>query len=503
MGGETTKRETVVRPRIIVVIRRFVFALVLTVLASSSAFLASNAFAQSAPPAPEPASPREAARTESPDASSPAPSAEPTHAPPEPPLIAPPPPAFTAKPSPAPIVEHPESSDGQTFDYDTSRLEPAGFPLIGGSSDIGVEFGAVGTLSKLGHGVHPYEWNMDLLVAISAKTNPDGKPELTQQNYLWQIDVPGLRGGTLRVNPAVSYINTINQGYFSLGNASSPNRPAVVNGESGRYFQYIDRNVMLRELTRIHLYRSFDLMVATTFRYEDPIAYAGSSLATDAAAGRIRGLRPLSVPMIGAGLIYDTRDNEYFPRSGSFYQMGLRGVQAFPLDAEVRYGALGTVFATYKPLGGPFVLAGRLLIDAQFGNVPFYDLYMGEPFHQDQVIGGSGGVRGVPEGRYLGRIKALANLELRAFFTQFRLFGQVFQLGGDILADTGRIWSDYTFAAPEDGTGIGLKWGVGGGLYLRWGQAGVFRIEAAYSPDAASENPSFPIGLYVQDGVMF
>jgi hypothetical protein len=31
----------------------------------------------------------------------------------------------------------------------------------------------------------------------------------------------------------------------------------------------------------------------------------------------------------------------------------------------------------------------------------------------------------------------------------------------------------------------------------------MLRIEAAYSPDAVSENPSFPIGLYVEDNVMF
>jgi hypothetical protein len=29
------------------------------------------------------------------------------------------------------------------------------------------------------------------------------------------------------------------------------------------------------------------------------------------------------------------------------------------------------------------------------------------------------------------------------------------------------------------------------------------RVEAAYSPDAASENPGFPIGIYVSDGLMF
>ena len=34
-------------------------------------------------------------------------------------------------------------------------------------------------------------------------------------------------------------------------------------------------------------------------------------------------------------------------------------------------------------------------------------------------------------------------------------------------------------------------------------QAAIFRIDAAYSPDAQAENPSFPVGLYVADGTMF
>jgi hypothetical protein len=44
---------------------------------------------------------------------------------------------------------------------------------------------------------------------------------------------------------------------------------------------------------------------------------------------------------------------------------------------------------------------------------------------------------------------------------------------------------------------------VGGGLFLQWGEAAIFRIEAAYSPDAVSENPKLPLGLYVSDGLMF
>jgi hypothetical protein len=142
-------------------------------------------------------------------------------------------------------------------------------------------------------------------------------------------------------------------------------------------------------------------------------------------------------------------------------------------------------------------------VDAEFGHVPFFDLFTGGPFHTTAMLGGSRAVRGVPDGRYLGELKAFGNLELRAMLVDFHVLGNPFHLGGDLLFDMGRTWTDYTFRAATDGHGIGLKWGAGGGGYLIWGQAAVFRIEAAYSPDAVAENPNFPIGIYVEDSVMF
>ena len=41
------------------------------------------------------------------------------------------------------------------------------------------------------------------------------------------------------------------------------------------------------------------------------------------------------------------------------------------------------------------------------------------------------------------------------------------------------------------------------GVFVVWGTAAVFRVEFAYSPDAVSVNPSFPIGVYAADSQMF
>jgi hypothetical protein len=402
----------------------------------------------------------------------------------------------------APDVEAPSS--GERLDYDTPRFEAAGFPLIGGNSDIGFEFGAVGTLTRLGGGARPYVYNMDLVLAASLKSGPDGT-EITQQNYLWQIDVPHVAGSGVRLNPAVSYSRTVNQGYFGLGNGSSAARPENIAGEPGRYFQFDEREARVRELTRVTLHPPWDLMIATTYRYAEPRAYAGSKLATDAASGDIHGYRDMSLGVLGIGILYDTRDNEYFPHSGSFHQIGVRAVGALPVSADVHYAALGAVLAKYVPLPGRFVAAFRGVLDAEFGNVPFFDLYTGGPFQTYTMIGGAQAIRGVPEGRYLGPLKAVANAELRAMLVDFRLLGQSFHLGGNLLFDTGRLWSKAVppLADRRDGTGVGLKWGAGGGAYLVWGQAAVFRVEAAYSPDAVSVNPKLPVGIYVADGVMF
>jgi outer membrane protein assembly factor BamA len=340
---------------------------------------------------------------------------------------------------------------------------------------------------------------MDFVAAISLKGGPTGE-EITQQSYQWNVDVPELFGGKVRLNPQLLYYRTVNQLYFGVGNASSAARPA---GTSARYFEFDDRQARFRELTRISLQGPVDLMIATTYRYEDPHPYADSKLANDAAAGAIRGARPASLFTGAVGFVYDTRDNEIFPRRGSYHHLGVRATGGLPASADVGYGGAGARLSTYVPLGGPAILALRGTADLEFGNVPVYDLYTGGVFLTDEMVGGSSSVRGVPDGRYSGLIKVFGNAELRALLVRVHLAGQQFRFGGNLLFDAGRLWSDYTFHARADGSGLGIKWGAGAGGYLQWGQAAVFRLEVAYSPDAASENPSLPLGIYVEDGVMF
>jgi Omp85 superfamily domain len=395
------------------------------------------------------------------------------------------------------------SSQSSTIDYKTPRTEIAGFPLISGNSDIGVQFGAVGTMTRFGGDIKPYRWNFDLLLSTAVKPGEG----FTQYGVRSNIDIPGLYEGRLRLNPAISFTRTTNLGYFGLGNASSDVVPPGTV-DSKRFFQFTLNEVLVRALARIHLDLPFDIVPLLIYRHESPTPYAGSKLAQDAvppAPGEkpvALGVQPLSLVSIGGGIIFDSRDNEFFPFRGHFHQIGAKFVEGFPFSADIRYGEQSTVLIWFTPIDDNIVWASRAVVDLEFGNVPFYDLFSGGPFKTQYMLGGSAGVRGVPIGRFLGKIKVLANQELRSILWNPHVFGQDFHIGAGAFFDVGRVWLDYTFDAPEDGSFPGLKWGAGIAGYLVWGRAAVFRVDIAGSPFARAIS-SIPFAFYVEDNLMF
>jgi hypothetical protein len=384
------------------------------------------------------------------------------------------------------------------------RYEFAGFPILGGNSDIGFQFGGAATLTRFYDDALPYRWNVDLLLSGSLKDDANGL-RLVQQSHVLRLDAPDLFGGRARLDARATYQRTINAGYYGLGNASTVG-PIVGGVSLGRRYQYVQDEAWLRNIGRFHTGTAVDVAVAANLRYEAPAVYSGSKLAEDLAPARgqaaVVGGQAALLGSATAGLIIDTRDNEFVTTSGIFYQLG---VAATAGSAErVAYGETSAVLAHYARLGGPFVFASRFFASLRFGRVPFYDLQQGGAFEAESLLGGDQGIRGVPQGRYAGLVKAVANVEIRATpFPRFHLFGERFRVGTTTFLDTGRVWDGYAAISAADGTSLGLKYGVGGGIFVQWGEAAIFRVEVAYSPDAVSENPGFPVGIYVSDGLMF
>ena len=397
-------------------------------------------------------------------------------------------------------ADGPPKLEAPTEKLDPERYELAGFPIVGGNSDIGLQFGGAATLTKFHDHVLPYLWNLDLLLSAAIKDDNNGL-RLTQQSHVLRLDAPDVWNGRLRLDARGSFQRTINQGYYGLGNASSA---ALPQGQTDpeRRFQYIQQEGRARIISRVHTGTKVDIALGANLRFEAPNTYDGSKLADDIAAGAVHGAGEMGLLGLNAGIFIDTRDSEFITRRGIFYQIGANATAG--TAESVGFGEVSAVLAHYAPLPGPFIFASRVIASAQFGNVPFYDMLQAGVFEPQYVLGGETGVRGVPNGRYAGLLKFISNTEIRSTpFPRFHLLGQRFLIGTTTFFDWGRVWNDYTRNPALDGNTLGLKYGVGGGLFLQWGEAAIFRIEAAYSPDAVAENPSLPVGIYVSDGAMF
>jgi outer membrane protein assembly factor BamA len=388
---------------------------------------------------------------------------------------------------------------------ETEHNEFAGAPILGGNTDIGFQIGVAATFTRVSPRYLPYRWKLDGLVSASIKGGPRGT-EVMQQSHDMRIDIPRAVDGKVRIMPGIFFERTVNAGYFGIGNAA----PAIANpdGSYGSRYQYVHRELRARVNLRTPLAGANSIMYGLTLRNVNPSTYAGSRLDLDSrriapdGAPYVRGLESLNHAILSGGLIYDTRDNEITPHKGAFDQYALRLGAATPTRAGVYYGGVNLIVRRYVPLGGPFVFAVRGLVDAMAGEVAFYDLSQGGAFIPLDLPGGAQGVRGVPNGRYQGLVKFVGNVELRVTHARFRLFGDEFRIGNNIFFDTGRVFTRY---GPDerDGKGLGLKYGVGAGVFVVWGTAAVFRVEFAYSPDAVAANPNFPIGIYAADGQMF
>jgi hypothetical protein len=144
------------------------------------------------------------------------------------------------------------------------------------------------------------------------------------------------------------------------------------------------------------------------------------------------------------------------------------------------------------PLGTERVtLAVRAVGDWMFGDVPFYELAR---FDDTFAVGGTTGVRGVPAQRYYGKLKAFGNVELRLEAVKFHALGKPLMLGFVPFFDGGRVWADTTAHPELDGHGVGLKYGVGGGVRVQSGSSFVIRADLAWSPDATPVSGYFSAG---------
>lgn len=382
---------------------------------------------------------------------------------------------------------------------DQNRREYGVLPALTYDSDLGFGLGAIGNITQFAPASAPFKWQLQFLVYMTLKESPDGGVEAPFHDYYLIYETPHLLDGLLRLRAKAGFGRYITAGYFGIGNASTMDDIQLENNK--RYYQYDKISPYANINARIPLARGdawkLDLFVEPTFSFNVINIYEGSRLQEDLAGDhgtltkdQLFGTEPHAHITGTAGVLWDSRNHEAAPSAGLLSQASVRGGGGIG-DQFAYFGINLEQRAFYSLWKEYLVLAGRVLFDNLFGQVPIYELPRFGGYQPDAATGGEKSIRGIPGQRFAGKVKLLANFELRSKFLPFTIVDQRFNLGGLAFFDAGRIFSDYQNREELDGSGLGLKTGVGGGLRLQWGEYFIVRCDFGYSPSEGTT------GLYI------
>ena len=404
----------------------------------------------------------------------------------------------------APTVAHgddaaqPEPSGDGTPGLRPNRDEFLPVPNVGGNSDTGVQLGVAGSYVRFREGYYPYRFRLDGVISASFKVDSRGL-RVVQQYHTVRIDLPQFPMRRVRLDVRADFLRLVDATWFGIGNATTVD-PRPVPPDAASANAYIAEHVRMSAGVRIKTDTPFELAFMTHTRYEFPDPYVASKLADDLRSGTVIGGESALLETLSAGIVVDTRDSEFMPRHGIFYQAGMAGT--IGAAESVRFGEGSATLTHFASLSRAFILGNRIIGSMKFGNVPYYELQQGGVFDPQYLVGGNGGVRGVRLGRYAGLVKAITNTDLRILpLPRLHVLSWSVLAGATVFFDAGRVWSDYSFHSPEDGSGLGLKYGTGAGVFFQWDEANLFRIDAAYSPDESGRG--FPVSFYFQSGFQF
>lgn len=178
------------------------------------------------------------------------------------------------------------------------------------------------------------------------------------------------------------------------------------------------------------------------------------------------------------GLTWDSRNNDWNPKRGGFYDISLAtgGPWAGGQDVWSRFNAS---FRNYQSLGTDrLVLAHELLAELQGGDVPLIAKgeFSGLVFRDG--VGGLDTGRGFFRRRFVGKRKLFTSAELRIEPFQIWLGPFSVEPGIKPFVDVAWVQEEGNAAFDE-----GLHLSGGAGLYLVWDEFEVIRVDFGVSPE--------------------
>lgn len=378
-----------------------------------------------------------------------------------------------------PAPTNAQQRDDRAGGPQTARIpkgwEISGVPALNFDADEGFGIGAAVELYNYGSGVLPYRFTIQPTLLITS----EGRRDLTVF-----FDAPALLGDGWRMTAFAGSERQLAQPYYGIGNATAYD--ASLERAPNSYFYRFGR-ARLRASTdfqrRIGRSSGRLLLGAGVGRSTFDITPYDSG--TTLLASQTGGQTPPATRtnFLRAGLLWDTRDQEIGPHRGTWAEALVQRVDK-GLGATDDFTRWTTTVRQYVPISSRLVFAQRLIAQGIEGNAPFDELAtIQSSFKQQEGLGGSGSIRGIPKDRYIGKALFVSNSELRWRALDFSLFGRQSFLAVSGFADAGRVWTDRFDASTMLSD---LHVGYGGGVRLGFGPSFIVATDVGHSSESTA-----------------
>ena len=349
--------------------------------------------------------------------------------------------------------------------------EFVGLPALNFSTDEGFGYGALLEAYNYGSGAQPYRFTIQPTLFFTTK----GRRDVTVF-----FDAPALLPNGWRLDGFAGREQELATPYYGRGNFTV--RDTTLSADPNPYFYTYGR-------TRLRLLGNVQRQIGrTSSRYLLGAGYA--SVQTDATPfdsgttflEQEQGGQPAprgTLAYVRAGLVWDTRDREIGPSSGWWSELLVQRVDN-ALGASHDYTRVTATARRYVPVTRRLTAAARLIAQQTTGDVPMYDLATVQAsYKQEEGLGGSKMLRGIPKNRVVGKGLALLNTELRWRVAEFSVRGKPAYVVASGFLDTGRVWEE---TIELDELTSGLWTGHGAGLRIGLGPSFVVATDVARSP---------------------
>ena len=312
-------------------------------------------------------------------------------------------------------------------------------PLLSYSSDTRLGFGAAGIITFRGN---PLRSSVTFGALYTQR-----KQFLLYFPYQWFSP-----RGNWRVYGEAGWYRYLYQ-YFGIGNNYPDDFIETYTAQYPRLRVTAARNLSARHLVGLRYNLDVYRILSSS-----PGSEVERRILPGAQGGRSSGFGPV--------WLYDSRDNQFYPRRGWFAEAALIGEHRLTAS-NFEFLRFSVDAARYWPLGNKMILATQVVAQFTGGNAPFFNLVQ---------LGGTKRLRGYPDGKYRDRHLLLAQAEWR-----FPIF---WRLKGVLFAATGTV-----FGTP----GEGLRWRPegGAGLRLEFDKKQQLHLRLDYGVGVGPENSGF------------